>query len=142
MDDIPRARFDTKFAIVLSDDLAVWKKLNVASFLSGGLAGSYPEVIGEAYRDGDGGIYAPLLRQPVLVFAGSRQSLRQVLDRARERDVRVAIYTEDLFRTGNDADNRAAVAAVARADLDVVGIGLYAPRNIVDKICKGLGLHA
>lgn len=28
-------QFDTKFAIVVVDDLPVWKKLNVVAFLSG-----------------------------------------------------------------------------------------------------------
>jgi hypothetical protein len=30
--------FDTKIAIVVREDLAAWQKLNVAAFLSGGLA--------------------------------------------------------------------------------------------------------
>ncbi|MFC6343358.1 DUF2000 family protein, partial [Nocardioides hankookensis] len=45
------------------------------------------------------------------------------------------------FRTGNDDDNRAAVAAVAGADLDLVGLAVHAPRNAVDKIVKGARLH-
>jgi hypothetical protein len=134
-------RFDTKIAVLVSDDLATWQKLNVACFLAGGLAGAYPEITGEAYRDADGGTYAPLIRQPVLVFAATGDELRRTLQRARERGVTAAIYTQALFATGNDVDNRAAVAAVAGADLDLVGIGLHAPRNVVDKICKGLALH-
>ena len=52
------------------------------------------------------------------------------------------MYTHDLFSTGHDAANRAAVAAVAAADLDLVGIGLRGPRNAVDKIVKGSRMHA
>jgi len=141
MDDAPRIQFDTKLAIVVADDLPTWKKLNVASFLAGGLGGTFPELVGEVYRDADGSTYSPLMRQPVLIFAAARPALRQVVDRARAREVRVGIYTEDLFRTGNDVDNRAAVAAVATADLDVVGIGIYASKTLVDKLCKGLPLH-
>lgn len=32
--------FDTKIAIVLRDDLAVWQKLNVTTFLVSGIAGT------------------------------------------------------------------------------------------------------
>ena len=39
--------FDTKFAIVLRDDLAVWQKLNVAAFLAGGTVAATPGMIGE-----------------------------------------------------------------------------------------------
>ena len=43
--------FDTKFAVVLREDLEVWQKLNVTAFLSGGIIGQKPELIGEPYRD-------------------------------------------------------------------------------------------
>jgi hypothetical protein len=46
-----------------------------------------------------------------------------------------------MFATGHDAANRAAVAAVDGADLDLVGIALHAPKNAVDKILKGTRLH-
>jgi hypothetical protein len=54
----------------------------------------------------------------------------------------MAIYTEDLFTTYNDVDNRAAVAAVPTADLKLVGVAVYADRRVADKILKGLRLLA
>jgi hypothetical protein len=53
----------------------------------------------------------------------------------------VAVFTYDLFATGGDAENRAAVAAVAGADLDLVGIALHGPKNAVDKVVKGARMH-
>ncbi|TJW71467.1 DUF2000 family protein, partial [Neisseria gonorrhoeae] len=35
-------QFDTKIAVVIRTDLEVWQKLNVASFLAGGIAASFP----------------------------------------------------------------------------------------------------
>jgi hypothetical protein len=46
-----------------------------------------------------------------------------------------------MFATGHDAANRAVVAAVSAADLDLVGIALRGPRNAVDKITKGARMH-
>ena len=68
-------RFDTKIAVVVRDDLAVWQKLNVACFLSGGLVGSSPEIAGEPNRDGSGTVYGPLIRQPIMVFEGTAPDL-------------------------------------------------------------------
>ena len=51
------------------------------------------------------------------------------------------MFTSDLFRTGNDDDNRAAVRAVGRDDLDLVGLAVHGPRNAVDKIVKGSRMH-
>jgi hypothetical protein len=53
----------------------------------------------------------------------------------------MSVFTAELFSTGHDAANRAAVAAVARVDLDLVGIAVYGPKNAVDKTVKGASLH-
>lgn len=44
--------FDTKIAVILRDDLAVWQKLNVTAFLMSGIVAQTKEIIGEPYRDG------------------------------------------------------------------------------------------
>ena len=54
----------------------------------------------------------------------------------------MAVYTMDMFATGNDDDNRAVVRAVAAAELRFAGIALHGPRNAVDKAFKGVTLHA
>jgi hypothetical protein len=53
----------------------------------------------------------------------------------------MSIFTEDLFATGNDRDNRAAVRAVPTAELNLVGLALYGPKNPLDKLLKGATLH-
>jgi hypothetical protein len=134
-------RFDTKIAVLLRDDLAVWQRLNVTSFLVSGISQQSPEVIGEPYADADGTRYLPMFRQPVLVFEASKETLTQSHKRAASRGIALSVFTADLFATGNDRDNRAAVRAVRGADLDLVGIAMYGPRNAVDKIIKGARMH-
>ncbi|HEY6594473.1 MAG TPA: DUF2000 domain-containing protein [Asanoa sp.] len=134
-------RFDTKIAVLLRDDLATWQRLNVTAFLVSGIAGSLPELLGEDYEDADGTPYLPMFRQPVLVFEGDHQTLVAAHARALDRALRPAIFTADLFATGHDADNRAAVRAVSRDKLDLVGLALHGPRNAVDKVVKGARLH-
>jgi hypothetical protein len=138
---ISSMRFDTKIAILVRADLAVWQKLNVASFLAGGLVGANVELAGEPYVDGSGRVYGPLVRQPVLIFAASASELTGTLRRALESGLTPAIYTKELFATGHDAANRAAVAAVATDALDLVGLALHGERKVVDKAVKGLSLH-
>jgi hypothetical protein len=133
-------RFDTKIGIVVRDDLASWQRLNVTAFLASAIA-SIGELIGEPYRDGSGNEYLPMLRQPVLIFTGDAAALTLTHERALARGIGLAVYTEDLFATGNDADNRAAVAAVPADKLNLVGLAVHGPRNAVDKVLKGLTLH-
>jgi hypothetical protein len=136
-------RFDTKVVVLLNSDLAAWQELNVTAFLMSGIAVSSSDLTGEPYRDGDGTGYLPMLRQPVLVMTGDLALLQTARAKAIAReDMSLAIYTRQLFATGHDEANRAAVAAVASADLDLVGIALRGPRNAVDRITKGARLHA
>jgi hypothetical protein len=134
-------RFDTKIGIVVRDDLAVWQKLNVTAFLAGAVAGSAPETIGEPYEDGSGNEYLPMFRQPVLVYAADAEALGRVRGAALNRGLRTALFTEEMFKTGHDADNRAVVRAVAAEDLSLVGLAVYGPKNPLDKTLKGLALH-
>lgn len=134
--------FDTKLGIIVRDDLVAWQRLNVCAFLiSGVTAAAGPEAIGEPYLDADGNQYLPLLVQPVLVFEASAEKLRTVRERAERRQVPIALYTVEMFATGHDAANRAAVRAVAAADLDLVGVGLRAPHRDADAILRGLRRH-
>ena len=134
--------FDTKVAVVVRDDLVAWQRLNVTAFLMSGVtAHAGPDSVGEDYVDADGTRYLPMLRQPVLVFEASAAKLKTVHERALRRGVPLAIYTDELFATGHDDANRAAVAAVAAADLDLVGVALRAPHRDADAVLRGLSRH-
>ncbi|QTD99360.1 DUF2000 domain-containing protein [Streptomyces cyanogenus] len=135
------ARFDTKIAVLLREDLEPWQRLNVTAFLVSGLGTTAPEVIGAPYEDADGVPYLPMFRQPVLVFEGTKETLRAAHGRALARVLPRAVFTADLFATGHDRDNRAAVRAVPTAGLDLVGLAVYGPRNGVDKVLKGARMH-
>ena len=133
--------FDTKIAIVLREDLQHWQKLNVTAFLVSGLAGTNPSNVGANYEDASGNIYLPMMIQPMMIYAADADGIRKAYDRAIRRDIRLAIFTRDLFATGNDIDNRAAVKAVPAENLDLVGLALRSAKKDVDKVVKGLKLH-
>ena len=133
--------FSTKIAVVLRDDLAVWQKANVTAFLVSGVAGTNTDLVGEPYRDASGNDYLPMFVQPVLVYEADAAALRRAYERAMDRDVVPAIYTNELFATGHDEANRAAVAAVGAEDLDLVGIAFRAERKTVDKVVDRLRFH-
>ncbi len=133
--------FDTKIAVLLRDDLASWQRLNVTAFLVSGIAHVTPELMGEPYADADGTEYLPMFGQPVLVFSGPADVLTAAHGRALGRGLRFSIFTDELFHTGNDHDNRAAVRAVPGEKLALAGLAVHGPKNAVDKILKGASLH-
>jgi hypothetical protein len=134
---------DTKVAVVLLEELPVWQKANVAAFLVSGIAGSAPRLVGEAYVDGSGNRYLPMLRQPILIYAADSSGIRRAYERAMAREVEeLSIFTRELYSTPHDEADRAAVAAVPAAELDLVGIALRADRKIVDKVLDKLRPHS
>ena len=117
-------QFDTKIAVVVRTDLEPWQKLNVTAFLAGGIAAAFPGLHRRRLRGRlrhqisvpDRPADPDLWRRP--------RALSRALERALARNVTPALYTEDMFKTTHDAANREVVKAVARADLNLVGLAM------------------
>jgi hypothetical protein len=134
-------KFDTKIAVVLRDDLEVWQKLNVTAFIASAIVAHTPSIIGENYRDASGNEYLPMVVQPMVVYQADAAGIRKAYQRALDRNVRLSIFTQELFSTPNDAANRAAVSDKPSEALDLVGIAMRDAAKTVDKVVKGLKLH-
>jgi hypothetical protein len=83
-----------------------------------------------------------LIGQPILIYAADGPALSRALERALARNVTPAVYTEDMFKTTHDEANRAAVKALARADLNLVGLAFRGERKVIDKVVDGLKFHS
>ncbi|WP_321950892.1 DUF2000 domain-containing protein [Paraburkholderia bannensis] len=133
--------FDTKVALIVRDDLAVWQKLNVVAFLATGVAAAIPHALGEPYEDASGQQYGRMLGQPMLVFAADLAGLQAAHRQALTRELDIVPYVHAMFSTGHDSANRAAFRAQDAANLDFVGLALHGAKKAVDKAVKGLALH-
>jgi hypothetical protein len=80
-------------------------------------------------------------QQPIMIYSASTQELKDLLKKALTKEVKITIYTEELFKTYNDTDNRAKVAEYETDELNLVGIGMIGKKNHIDKMTKGLKLH-
>jgi len=80
-------------------------------------------------------------QQPIMIYFASNQELKEVLKKALTKEVKMTIYTEEIFKTYNDTDNRAKVAEYETDDLNLVGIGMIGKKNHIDRLTKGLKLH-
>ena len=134
--------FDTKIAIIVRDDLAIWQKLNVTAFLMSGITAAFTDLIGEQYVDKDGNHHLPMSRQPVIVLSGAANVLRNARNRANERGIATVAYIEEMFSTGHDEANRAVFSEHMANEDNTVGIALRADKKTVDKIAKGAKMHS
>jgi len=134
--------FDTKIAIVLRDGMAAWQELNVAAFLTSGILGAHPRLLGDSYEDAMGNKYLPLIIQPIVVLSADAEAIKAIYLRALARKLQFPLYIEDMFGTGHDAANRASVRQYRPEDMKVAGIGIREAKAIVDKVTKGARIHA
>lgn len=133
--------FDTKFTIVLRENLAPWQELNVTAFLASGIAHQHQQIIGEPYRDGAGNVYNALPIQPVVIMSADQDLMRKIHLKSLERGVVTSAYIEEMFSTGHDAANRDVFSQFNPDNATLVGIAIRADKKIVDKIVKGARLH-
>ncbi len=133
--------FETKFAIVLRNDLAAWQAFNVTAFLTSGIIAQFPEIIGEPYRDRSGNSYNAMSVQPVIVLAADAATMTAIHRRSLDHGVTTSLYIEEMFSTGHDAANREVFGRFDPEDAKVVGLALRADKKIVDKITKGARKH-
>jgi len=134
--------FDTKFVIVVRDDLAAWQKLNVTAFLSTGIAAAKPGIIGETYRDADGNVYHPMSVQPIIILSADAATIAKIHQRTLQRDVPASLYIEEMFVTGHDTANREVFGRFSPEDAKVVGLAFHTDKKIADKISKGAKMHS
>lgn len=132
--------FDTKIKVILRNDLEPWQELNVTAFLMSGI-GATQNIVGEPYVDADGVQYLPMSQQPITILSATSEQLKDIMKKAAEREMAVAIYTHGLFETYNDEDNRAEVVKHGTDDLDLVGIAVRGKKNPLDRITKGIPMH-
>lgn len=132
----------TKIGVIIKSDLKTWQKLNVTAFLSSGIAAADPNSIGADYIDGSDNKYLPIFNQPVFVYEASAEHLQRTRARLDNREVKAALYVEDMFVTNNDVDNRATIVSIKSEDMKIVGLAFRAPSKIFDKIVNGLKLHS
>src|ERR1700712_1533418 len=98
--------YENKIAIIIRDDLQVWQKLNVASFLASSVAIQFPETHGQAFINASQSTYLPFIKHPILIYkADDEVQMKRAFNRAKERDLAIGIYTQPLFSTKNEEGN-------------------------------------
>ena len=78
----------------------------------------------------------------MIVLTTNADGLKKIHQRGINRGVDLSLYIEDMFTTGYDEANRAAVRQYGTDELQIAGLALHEDRKIVDKITKGARMHS
>ncbi len=80
-------------------------------------------------------------QQPIMIHSATGDQMNDLLKKALTKDVVISIFTQELFNTFNDEDNRTMVANFKTDELNLVGLGIRGKKNHVDRLLKGFELH-
>src|SRR5271166_1033067 len=80
-------------------------------------------------------------RSPLQRQAHHQIKFRRIAADSR-RHRQLSLYIDEMFATGHDAANRAAMKQHLPETLNVVGLALREDKKLVDKITKGARMHA
>jgi len=131
---------DKKIAIIIRDNLKPWQELNITAFLASGFGTL--DIMGKNYLDKSEKTYLPMSGQPILIYSATEEDLQSILNKSATREIEISIYNEEMFSTGNDADNRACIAKYETSEIkNLVGLGLCGKKQHIDKTLHGLKLH-
>lgn len=128
-----------KIAIVILEGLKAWQELNITASLSSGFGTL--SIMGKPYEDKSRKQYLPMCGQPILIYTATKEEMKDIFNKAVNRDIRLSVYNEEMFNTNNDVDNRACIKRYNTDELELVGLGLCGKKNHVDKTLHGYKLH-
>lgn len=114
--------------------------MNVTAFLMSGVAAENPKIIGQRYKDAEGNDYSAISSQPIIILYGSSNVLRNIRMRALSREVKTAVYIEEMFKTDHDEANRLVFFEHGPDEENTVGVAYRADKKIAEKISKGAKL--
>ena len=133
--------FENKIAIILSNDLLNWQKLNVTSFLASSIAISFPEVRGKTFITQNGDEYLPFINQPVLIYkADNDNEMKRVFNRAKERNLYIGVYPHSFFATKSAEENHLVMESFNNTEQLLAGIVIYGETKKVYKTLDKLHL--
>jgi len=69
----------------------------------------------------------------IMILSANVDEIRRVYGRALSRNVKLAIFTEELFSTTHDEENRAAVKKCASEDSNLVGMAMRDDKKVINK---------
>ncbi|MEL6557481.1 MAG: DUF2000 family protein, partial [Bacteroidota bacterium] len=126
----------------IKNDLLDWQKLNVASFLASSVAIQFPETHGKPFVNASASEYLPFIKQPIIIFKADDQTqIDRAFSRAKQRALKIGIYTEPLFSTKNEAGNHIEIGKYTDETQLLVGMIVYGDKRKVDKALNGLKFH-
>lgn len=127
----------TKLVLVVRSDLEANAAVNAAVVVGLSLGGRLPHLLAADGEDASGGAHAGLNPNPVPVLVAGTDQLRDLHERAQQRDeLTVVGFNETARRARAYDDYLHALAETPGGEVEQVAVAVFGPRNRVTALTK------
>lgn len=132
-----------KCVMVIDSGLPLGLAANTAAILGITLGRRHPELVGMDAADGSGGVHLGVVEIPVPVLKGNPDLLKRLRQRLQEpefSEVTAADFSSLAQGCRTYAEFQGKMQAASEAGLQYLGLGLYGPKKLVDRLTGSLPL--
>lgn len=132
-----------KLVILIDENLPTGLIANTASVLSLTLGKNISNIIGEDLEDSEGNIHAGITKIPIPILKSSKEKLkelRNILFCDEYSECHTVDFCNAAQRTKIYSDYSEAILTSPKENLEYLGIAIYGPKKLVNKLTGSIGL--
>ncbi len=134
--------FDQKFVIIIDRDLPAWQVMNtsghIAAFLGNKMKSNFDT--GKFFLSKDGKCLPRNSQYPVITLSASQAQLTELSYLVEESGLLHIYYVPEMMETTDDRKLEEVLLTKNKKDIVYAGIGVFGPKDQVDKLTKDLVL--
>lgn len=134
--------FSKKMTIVLREDLASWQLTNTVGHIAAYLGNKMKELFdtGESFVSKDGMSFPRNSQFAVVALKASRQELKSLNNNLRESSLLWITYVQEMIDMIDDEELANSLKQISSDDMDILGIGLFGPKETLKEMTSTLKL--
>lgn len=134
--------FTKKMTIVVREDVASWQLTNTVGHIAAYLGNkmSEPFDTGESFTSKDGKNFPRNSQYGIVVLRASKDELKDLSGKLQNSGLSWIMYVQEMIDMIDDSELARALQAVSSEEMNLLGIGLFGPKDILKELTSVLKL--
>lgn len=134
--------FSKKMTIVLREDLASWQLTNTIGHIAAYLGNkmSEPFETGKYFISKDGINFPRNSQFAVVALRATKDELKNLAARLRDTKLSWIVYVQEMIDMIDDGELAKALSIVPADEMDILGIGIFGPKDVLKELTGSLRL--
>lgn len=134
--------FSRKMTIVVRSDVQSWQLTNTVAHIAAYLGNKlrHPFDTGESFTTIDSAKIPRNSQYGIVTLSATAAQLKELANTVREQKLLWIIYTQEMIDLIDDTELETRFAKTSFPDLNILGIGLFAEKEVLKTLTKHLSL--